>query len=260
MRSTCLILIAGLACVGAAHAGDPVPYVAQPATMAQPVPLAQPATACGQPCAQPHAPCTGWSLGWNLFSRKGQGQGPACPCPTGTPCAPVKASCVPCAPAKPVCAPCPPPKPVCTPCVAPKPVCTPCVAPKPVCTPCVAPKPVCAPCAPAKPACAPCAQAQPTCGTGCGHARFARLKAWFGYRDQGNCGKDCQSCKSGCHSPLYLLFLRDCAYQPSHCCGTGHGGVPGAVNAPYSQSVFPPGPGHAVGAMPAGINGTYAPR
>jgi hypothetical protein len=112
--------------------------------------------------------------------------------------------------------------------------------------------PVCTtPCAASSTPCA--AAVRPACG-GC--ERFPRLKAFFGYRDQGACCNDCKGCKPACHSPLYLFTLRDCAYQPSRCggCGgCGNGGVPGAVNAPYSQSVFPSG--QMPGNQPAGVSG-----
>jgi hypothetical protein len=116
----------------------------------------------------------------------------------------------------------------------------------------------CATCAPVKAApctsCtqgAPCAQPKPAC-TSCGWGRLSRLAAFFCYHDHGNCPADCHSCQSGCHAPLYLLYLRDCAYQNGSNCQCNNGTAQGAVNPPYARSVFPPGTVAPGGFTPCG--------
>lgn len=103
------------------------------------------------------------------------------------------------------------------------------------------------------------------CGDACGKKKcrgggfFSRLRGWFCFRDTGRCDKQAR-CLTSCSTPLYLWFLRDCAYRPSafNCagcgCGQGSGNVDGAVNPPYQRNVFPVG--HMMGGMPTGVAGS----
>ena len=105
--------------------------------------------------------------------------------------------------------------------------------------------------------CASCGQAA-SCGS-CGHTAShrhrswsfgSRLKAWFGYKDCGECAHSCHTCSQHCSPSLFHFFLRDCAYRPSNCCA--HGGyADSAVNPAYAKSVFPVG--HMVGGLPTGM-------
>lgn len=70
-----------------------------------------------------------------------------------------------------------------------------------------------------------------------GHVK-ARLADWFCYRDVGRCNKK-PYCATPCSIPLYVYFLRECAYGPAPCCGKGTMGADGAVNPPYQRSVVP---------------------
>jgi hypothetical protein len=92
------------------------------------------------------------------------------------------------------------------------------------------------------------------CAKGC---RLGHLKAFFCYRDEGECPKCCQACSCHCWTPLYLYFLRDCAYRPGgQCCGgQGGGGADGAVNPPYARSVFAgaTSSGPLMGSAPTGV-------
>jgi hypothetical protein len=111
--------------------------------------------------------------------------------------------------------------------------------------------------------CSSCAAGQGTCGQcgqggqcangKCGHSGeyLGRIKAWFHYHDTGNCAKGCDC--AHCGYPLYLYFLHDCAYRNGCGCGAGHSDSEGAVNPPYSRSIFPTG--HMIGAMPTGLPG-----
>ena len=89
----------------------------------------------------------------------------------------------------------------------------------------------------------------------CGHKAWGfsgKLRAWFGYKDCGECPHDCHACKFNCSTSLFHFFLRDCAYRPSNCYAQG-GYADGTVNPPYSKSVFPVG--HMVGGLPTGMPG-----
>jgi hypothetical protein len=66
-----------------------------------------------------------------------------------------------------------------------------------------------------------------------GHC-LLRIRDWFCYKSVRGCKP--QLLNGPCNIPLYLYFLRDCAYC------TGHGDRP--VNPSYSRSVFPPGSHH----------------
>jgi hypothetical protein len=108
---------------------------------------------------------------------------------------------------------------------------------------------------------APAPLAAPSSCSSCGHSAScghrcwsfgSRLKAWFSYKDCGECKTDCHACTHNCSTSLFHFFLRDCAYQPSNCCARG-GYADGSVNPAYSRSVFPVG--HVVGGLPTGMPG-----
>jgi hypothetical protein len=67
-----------------------------------------------------------------------------------------------------------------------------------------------------------------------GHV-LGRIANWFCYKSLRGCKPELLN--GPCNVPLYLYFLRDCAY-----CSGGPG--QGPVNPSYSHSVFPPGAHH----------------